>query len=392
MAPTRLTISHRQTSISPVRVVIGGDTYFGEYYQTKRERAGKPNYLKSRGYDYCLERIRPLLATGDCVVVNLESALTEQTRSKLEGKKGWILAGDPAKTIAALKRTNVTVAMLGNNHAMDYGKSALLETIEHLKASGITPIGAGRNRSVARRPFKQTVNVGGRQFKLAIVSAFHFNEFHKNLKFYAGKNRPGVNQLDIPSLEKQVARLKKDGYFVIVSPHWGQNFFMRNHSQATLANGLIQAGADLVVGHGPHMLNELLQQRGVWVVYSVGNLVFNSEGEYAARQVLPYSLIVELVVEPDGSGDRLTLNLYPIVSCNQLTAFQPRFVNEAQFEQIAAALRALQYNPSYFDRSIDLQLVDGRYCFSVRLLPSTGQSPNRPEPSASNGPSQAGFA
>lgn len=350
------------------RIVIGGDTYFGEFYQSRRDQAGKTNYLQSRGYGYCLESILPLLRPADCVAVNLECALTEQSRSKLEGKKSWILAGDPDRTIAALKEANVSVAMLGNNHAKDYGEPALLETIEHLKAGAITPIGAGFNHSEAQKPFTCSLHIGEGEFKLAIISALHFNEFHEGLDFYAERNRCGVNRIDTRAIGEQISKLKRDGYFVIISPHWGQNYFLRNYGQTTLAKGLIEGGADLIVGHGPHMLNEFLHQEGVWVIYSLGNLVFNSEGEYAARQVLPYSLIMELVVEQDIIDYGIMMNLYPIVSCNKMTEFQPRFVSERQFDQVTAALRALQYDPCNFDKRVARRTVDGRFCFSSQIV------------------------
>ena len=353
--------------MSTVRIVVGGDTYFGELYQSRRERAGKTNYLRSRGYIYCFERLLPLLERADCVVVNLECALTEQRRSELEGAKSWILAGDPTRTIAGLRGAKVSVAMLGNNHAKDYGSSALLETIEHLEAGGITPIGAGVNLAEAQKPFTCEFDLGNGMFKLAVISAYRVSEFYEHLGFYAETDQSGVNALDTRKIKEQISDLKRNGYFVVVSPHWGENYFLRNSSQTTLATRLISGGADLIAGHGPHMLNEFYQQEAVWVIYSLGNLVFNSEGEYAARQVLPYSLTMELVVEPQGQGYKMTMNLYPIVSCNQMTEFQPRFVSECQFEQVAAALRSLHYEPRVFDASVQRQEIEGRFCFSMRV-------------------------
>jgi poly-gamma-glutamate capsule biosynthesis protein CapA/YwtB (metallophosphatase superfamily) len=353
--------------MSTVRIIIGGDTYFGEFYQSRREQAGKTNYLRSRGYTYFLEQLLPFLKSADCVVVNLECALTKQRRSELEGKKSWILAGDPTRTIAALREANVSAAMLGNNHAKDYGSSALLETIEHLEVGGVTPIGAGMNCAEAQKPLTYQCDLGNGTFKLAIISAYRVNQLHQDLGFYAKMDRSGVNGLDTRALGEQISELKRSGYFVVISPHWGQNYFLRNYSQATLATRLILGGADLIAGHGPHMLNEFCQEQGVWVVYSLGNLVFNSEGEYAARQVLPYSLIMELVAESHGQGYEMTMNLYPTVSCNQMTEFQPRFVRESEFDQVTAALRGLHYDPRVFDESVQRRRLGDRFCFSMRV-------------------------
>jgi hypothetical protein len=106
----------------------------------------------------------------------------------------------------------------------------------------------------------------------------------------------------------------------------------------------------------------------VWVVYSLGNLIFNSEGEYVARQLPPYSLVAELEFARKGAGVVGSMNLYPIVSCNQMTQFQPTFVDDDQFQHVVALLSGTKYDRKEFEDSIVLRQIDGRHCISMKLF------------------------
>ena len=105
-------------------ICLVGDTYFGEFYQELRQTRGKRNYLATNGYDYALRHLAPFLQSADFGIVNLEATLTERSSSPFSGTKDWILKGDPAKTLAALKAVNIGAAALGNNHTVDYGRAA----------------------------------------------------------------------------------------------------------------------------------------------------------------------------------------------------------------------------------------------------------------------------
>lgn len=355
--------------VGPVtRLVIGGDTYFGEYYQTKRARDAEINYLNAFGYTYSSDRLLPLFRRADFSVVNLECALTTQTKSGLEGRKSYVLSGKPRETIAALRHMNVGGVLLGNNHAMDYLASGLEETLDSLEAAHLMVSGGGRGRMDAQKPILKTFDVGGLPFKTAIISGYAFNTAHEDLGFYAGAEKTGVNNINYNRLREQIAALRSDGYFTIVSPHWGSNYTFRDYEQSVMADKLTGCGADLILGHGPHMLNEIAQVNGVWVIYSLGNLIFNSEGEYERRSLLPYSLVAELELARVGGGVSGRLNLYPVVSCNQMTQFQPVFVDEAQFRQVVDALAGMSYDRSEFLDAVAQRKDDDRYCLSVKLF------------------------
>jgi UDP-N-acetylmuramyl pentapeptide synthase len=354
--------------LSSKRIVLGGDTYFGEYFQKKRAKISEIDYLQTFGYDYSGERIRSLFTRADFVVVNLECVLTDMKESALEGGKDRILAGRPEETTAALKNLNVGGVLLGNNHAMDYSSKGLLNTLEHLADSGIAVSGAGEGKEKAQRAMLKTLDVGGIEFKLAIVSAYEFSEPYDKLGFYAGSQSLGVNNINTTRLQHQISALRAAGYYVVVSPHWGASYCFRSQEQTRHARRIVEAGADLIIGHGPHVMNDVAQVDGVWVAYSLGNLIFNSGSEYDRRGVLPYSLIAELEFARAPTGVSGQMNLYPIVSCNHLTQFQPVFVDEQQFRQVSDVLVSTQYDQRRYLKDVAFRQRDGRHCITVKLF------------------------
>lgn len=368
-APMNPEVSNDSEIKTPAkRIVIGGDTYFGEAYQEKRAKNADINYLEVFGYDYSGKNVAPLLQRADFAIVNLECALTGLKSSKLDGRKDYILGGQPQETIDALKNLNVSGVLLGNNHSMDYLADGLQETLEHIKTAGISLSGAGKNREEAQQPILKQFDVDGISFKLAVLSGYEFNTSHEELGFFAGAAKSGVNNININRLRQQIFNLKAEGYFVVVSPHWGLNYCFRTHAQSRLAQRFVDIGADMILGHGPHMMNELAKVDGVWVIYSLGNLIFNSEGEYERRGLQPFSLVAEFELTRQGKAIQGNLNLYPIVSCNQMTQFQPTFADGNQFEQVVGMLKAMHYDSTEFMNSIELREIDGRRCITLKVF------------------------
>jgi UDP-N-acetylmuramoyl-tripeptide--D-alanyl-D-alanine ligase len=356
--------------LDEVRVVLGGDTYFGEYYQSLRASKAKINYLEEFGYGYSIERLAPLFQRADVGVLNLECALTEMERSPLKGKKGYILGGKPRETTEVLRAFGIDAVLLGNNHAMDYGEEGLRDTLDALDDANIEAVGAGRNKMSSQEAFTCEFYRAGSRLKLAIISAYEYNDLHENeFRFYSGEKRWGVNNINIPRLRDQIAALKAEGYYVVVSPHWGENYCFRNYDQKRLARRIINdCRADLILGHGAHVYQEFDRVDDNWVFYSIGNLIFNSEGEYSRHNLMPYSYIPELCFQFHAGGWRPVLNVYPIVSCNQITQFQPDFVDDGQFDQLTTSLRAMSYDPQAFDEKVAQCQEDGRHFYRIDLI------------------------
>lgn len=352
----------------PVRLVIGGDTYFGEYYQQKRTQTSKINYLQTFGHDYCGERLAPLIQRADLAIVNLECTITEKTETKLDGGKNDLLRANPAETVSTLRKLGIGGVLLGNDHAMDHRVDGLADTLDALSMAGISVSGAGSNRWQAQAPICRQFDCSGIPFNVAVISGHKFNEQYDQMGFYAGSNSPGVNNINTLRLTEQVASLKTEGYYVILSPHWGTDYSQKSFEQAQMAKRLVKSGVDLILGHGSHVMNDVAMVDGVWVAYSLGDLIYNSESEYDRWGVLPFSLIAELEFARVGEAISGRMNLYPIVSCNQLTQFQPTFVDDDQFKQVSDALISNRYDRGRYLQDLTFGQRDGRHCVSVKLF------------------------
>ena len=122
-------------------------------------------------------------------------------------------------------------------------------------------------------------------------------------------------------------------------PHGGDNYEWRDDKQLALHHALVEAGADLVLGHGSHMAQEIECYQGRWVLHGLGNCVLNSPGRYARLGQHSWSLIAALHAEPRPGGFRLELRLYPILSDNQVTGYQPRLATLGEARSVGDLLR-----------------------------------------------------
>ncbi len=316
-----------------IRINVLGDTYFGEWYSARRQRRGVEDALSRHGYDHSFGAIKELLAEGDFNIANFEAALSHRGAGELARRKPFVLTGDPERSAAALQRAGIHAVALGNNHAVDAGQLGLADTLKAFDDAGIARFGAGRDAGEAEAPL--ILHANGKAYKF--FSAYWFRQYmEQDCSFYALPRRGGVaclsgGLLDAIQLEKQ----QPDPATVIVLAHWGSDFTWTSGTQRKLARKLVEAGADLIIGSGPHMLGEFERVADRWAVYSIGNGVFNSDGEYHKRGVPPYGFITRLLL----NGDALEIGLYPIFTDNLQTFWQPRLVAPREFQQVLTALR-----------------------------------------------------
>jgi len=315
-----------------VRIHVLGDTYFGEMYTARRTKKGVEDALVRHGYDHSFLGIRDLLAEGDFNIANFEAALADQTSDELAGRKPFLLTGNPGRSVAALRQAGIHAVALGNNHALDAGLPGLECTLAAFDDAGLSRFGAGRDANEAEAPL--VLEAGGKTYKL--FSAYWYRRYmEQDCSFYAVPRRGGVaclsgGILDAIRAEKRQAMPAT----VIVLAHWGNDFTWTSDGQRSLARNLVKAGADLVIGSGPHMLGEIERIADRWVMYSVGNGVFNSDGEYEKRGMPPYGFVARLLLR----GDGLQVRLYPILTNNHQTFWQPRLLKPDEFQHMLSAL------------------------------------------------------
>ena len=235
------------------------------------------HYSEAPG-DFSMPDIRALLREVDLVCANLENPVA------LGGQPDPVQ--DPHVTFRAaphtldvVKTLGINVVSLGNNHMLDYGEAALIETLEHLDRAGIKRVGAGRNYREANAPL--LVECNGR--RLAFLSyAFIYSA---NTRM-ATDRRAGISDHRLGRILPQIRELSA-GRDVIVMIHWGFEYgFFPIPYQMRQARRMIDAGACLILGHGPHYPQGIETYRQRDIVYSLGNFMFDEPHKFANRSFI----------------------------------------------------------------------------------------------------------
>jgi poly-gamma-glutamate capsule biosynthesis protein CapA/YwtB (metallophosphatase superfamily) len=319
------------------RVLFGGDFSFGENYL----EAHAENVLETRGYDHCLERLAPLMRGADMVVVNLETPITDIAQSPHSPRKYYIHHSDPELTPAAMKRHNIGAVSLANNHAMDYGAPGLGQTIASLDRERIEWFGAGRNEREAAAPFRHDAVVGGDTVTILVAAGFEYSRYYdRAYHFFARDDTAGANNWTVERAAADVRRLRArhPGAFIVAFPHWGRNYQWRSRRQRAMARAIVDAGADLILGHSAHVIQQIERYRGRWIVYSLGNSLFNAPSFHLEHDKEPYSLLAALDVLDGGNPPRLRLRLYPLLTDNFAVACQPYLLVEEDCDAVERIL------------------------------------------------------
>jgi poly-gamma-glutamate capsule biosynthesis protein CapA/YwtB (metallophosphatase superfamily) len=270
--------------VSRIRLSAVGDVMLG--------RDVGAHYATTPG-DFAMPDVAAFLAGSDIVIANLETPVAAGGTPEPTQDPQVTFRAAPA-ALQVLKGLGVNVVALGNNHALDYGEEGLIETMANLDAAGIRRVGAGRNYEEANAPL--LLDVRGR--RMSILS--HSFVYSANTRM-ATRTRPGVADHRIDRIVPRIRALRAQGRDVIVAAHWGFEYrFYPLPYQMRQARQMIDAGAQLVLGHGPHYPQGIEEYRGREIVYSLGNFIFDEPYRCARR-----SFIYDVVIEADGTiGDR----------------------------------------------------------------------------------------
>ncbi|MCX8123827.1 MAG: CapA family protein [Spirochaetes bacterium] len=223
--------------------------------------------MQYHGMDYPLKKIEHFLKTFDFVMANLESPLTHSNESHVSQKYIFKATTGIAFVLA---KAGISAVTLANNHMLDYGVTGLLDTITWLSKAHIQYAGAGSNTTTASLPVMHTFG----SIRIAVLCYTQICS-----KEMIAKDTPGVNFFD---LEKAKDDIRKYRFCdsVIVNIHWGNEYFYYPSSkQIDMAHALIDAGADAIIGHHPHVYQGIEIYKNKPVVYSLGNFLFGSMHE-----------------------------------------------------------------------------------------------------------------
>ena len=218
--------------------ILGTDEFFA--WDT-----GLPAYYDLYGPEYFLKNVRSIFEEDDLTIVNMEGTLTEET-TRVD--KQFAFKGDP-EYVKILTSSSVEAANVANNHSHDYGEKSFQDTVQTLEESGIKTFGYD--------------DVAVLEVKGIRVGMFGIYELDDHLE-------------RIPQVKQDIAKLKDQNVDIIVAVfHWSNELVtVPDENQVTLAHLAIDEGADVVVGHHPHVVQGIDEYKGKTIAYSLGNFCF----------------------------------------------------------------------------------------------------------------------
>ncbi|MEP7162667.1 MAG: CapA family protein [Candidatus Moraniibacteriota bacterium] len=259
-----------------VAVLFGGDMQFDRYIRT---------VMKTRGNGFVLAPLTETLHSADLVVANLEGPITDSSsvsEISLSGEAKNYVFTFPPTTGAFLKKNHIDLVNIGNNHILNFKVEGVLQTKKYLSEAGVDSFGSPLEGD--ERIFIKEIN----GTKIAFVN---YNQF-----IWKGKEKAFE--------DLNTVRGKAD--FTVVFTHWGTEYIEATDIMKMLAHDFIDAGADIVIGTHPHVVQTTEEYKGKKIYYSLGNFIFD---QYF-RPETQSGLLVRATFDPVAKG--ITTNEIPI--------------------------------------------------------------------------------
>jgi poly-gamma-glutamate synthesis protein (capsule biosynthesis protein) len=260
----------------------------------------------NHNYDILFERIAKDLKAADITFANLETPVDHTA-----AVSGYPKFNARPELLKAIKRAGIDVLSMANNHVMDAGVEGLTRTLGNIESAGLVFVGAGRTKAEA----KKIKFVASHGMKVAFLAyTYDVNQRLPGKKASA----PGVNVLrsgsaqDLSQAAERVRVARKSADVVVVSLHWGDEYRTDPTAwQRQVAAGLVEAGADIILGHHPHVLQPIETcpakdgRRGL-VVYSLGNFISGQNAGIAyhdrnsSRALRGDGIVLSIVIGREG--------------------------------------------------------------------------------------------
>ncbi len=237
---------------------------------------GISDVIEKNGYKYPFEDIKEFLKQFDYRFCNLECPVSEEGEPHPDKK--YIFLGKP-EYIETLKYGDINGVSLANNHSNDFGKTALLNTLTNLYTNGISFTGAGMNIGSAHLPISIDIkNVRLAVFAYSVIA---------NDDSFATDSTPGIAGFSLDLIKEDIEQFRRLHDFIIISIHWGNEYSRYpTEKQIEMAHAIIDAGADVIIGHHPHIFQGIEIYKKKPIFYSLGNFIFGSINEDIRDNVL----------------------------------------------------------------------------------------------------------
>lgn len=250
-----------------ITLIAGGDVSFGRVVGRMLIERPDTDFFAA---------LRPWLAAADVRFANLEGPISDQHGETQKAGQMLVFTGPP-EAAAALARARFTVVSTANNHAWDYGEPALRETMARLEHAGVRHVGTGVDRASSRRP--TIVEIEG--FRLAFLAVTDIWNQGSLAKHPADAF---VARADPDELAAAVRALRGSGAAdaIVVSYHGGEEYVDAPLAHAvSMLRAAVDAGADAVIGHHPHVVQGVSWHAGHPIFHSLGNLLMRMHRDHA---------------------------------------------------------------------------------------------------------------
>ena len=278
--------------------------------------------IREKGPGYPFRSTQHILKRADMTIANLEAPFTERGTPF---DKTYTFRVPPGLAVGLLD-AGFDVVTLANNHIMDYGPEGLYDTIHTLDSLGILHCGAGHDWNEAEKPaFFQSS--GWRIGAIGYAMTYP-------LEFWATSERAGTAYPHQGRFEATLSKLDGIADLVVVSFHWGGELRPQPKSyQRSYARRAIDLGADIVIGHHPHILQGVEIYKDRLIVFSLGNFSFGSYSQNARS-----SIIIKVRFDEQGF---LMAQVIPVSVLNTEVEFQPAPLMDGERARVIDELNTL---------------------------------------------------
>ena len=269
----------------PITLLFTGDIMLDRGVKYMVEKHG------DNDFSFPFAKIADEIKNADLAMANLESQISNKG-----SKVGSIYSfRAPIEAMQGLTFSGIDIVSLANNHALDYGSQALKDSLERLIDAGISPVGVG-NEYQAFSPAIKTVNSerDARYIDTRYNTRFAFFAYTDQMPVSSQAKGKSfgiavINKDNLTKIKADIELAKQLADIFIVSFHWGTEYAKEpGLEQVDLARDMIDVGADLIIGHHPHVVQKYEKYKDGYIFYSLGNFIFDQgfsnetlEGEIA---------------------------------------------------------------------------------------------------------------
>jgi len=284
-----------RTNLAPKKITLGfvGDIMLDRGMKQSVEKYGNGDYI------FAFEKIKDYLNRFDILFGNLEGPISD--KGTLSGSI-YSFRMDP-RSARSLQEAGFDILSVANNHMGDWGRVAMEDTFQNLRDAEVAYSGGGNNKEEAY----EIKTISKDDTKIAYLS---FSEFGKGY-LEATDSFAGIAIISDEKLKSGIEKAKSENDIVIVSFHFGEEYKKEpNNYQKTIARKAIDYGADLIIGHHPHVVETIEKYKDKYIAYSLGNFVFDQHFSKETMEGLALKVTMEDKKITNVSSDKIVINKY----------------------------------------------------------------------------------